>query len=71
MRVGSATLSNFLSPTEFQDGSSLTCYYVTGGGTMTATEVCFLIWAIVGVIVVAILLRVGERTDEPGREDRA
>jgi beta-lactamase regulating signal transducer with metallopeptidase domain len=35
---------------------------------MTTTEICILVWAILGMIVVAILLRVGGRRDERGRE---
>jgi hypothetical protein len=35
---------------------------------MTGTEICFLAWAIVGMIVVAILLRVGGRRDERHRD---
>jgi hypothetical protein len=38
---------------------------------MSATQICILAWAILGLIVVAILLRVGGRRDEPGRENRA
>jgi hypothetical protein len=37
-------------------------------GAMTKTEIIFLVWAIVGMIDVAILLRVGERKDEHRRE---
>jgi hypothetical protein len=35
---------------------------------MTRTEICILAWAIVGMIVVAILLRVAERKDDRRRE---
>jgi hypothetical protein len=34
---------------------------VTRGGTMTNTEICLLAWAILGMIVVAILLRFPQR----------
>jgi beta-lactamase regulating signal transducer with metallopeptidase domain len=37
---------------------------------MTITEICLLAWAIFAIIVVAILLRVSERGDDPGRENR-
>jgi hypothetical protein len=35
---------------------------------MTTTEICILAWAILGMIVVAILLHVGGRKDERRRE---
>jgi hypothetical protein len=35
---------------------------------MTATEVSILVWAIPSLIVVPILLRLGGRKDEGGRE---
>jgi hypothetical protein len=38
------------------------CFNVTRvSGMITITEICFLAWAILGMIVVAILLRLPER----------
>jgi hypothetical protein len=37
---------------------------------MTVTQTCILAWAILGLVVVGILLRVGGRRDERGRENR-
>jgi len=40
------------------------------GGAMTVTQICIFAWAILGLVVVAILLRFLGRGDERGRENR-
>ena len=37
---------------------------------MAVTQICILAWAILGLIVVAVLLRLGGRSDERTRETR-
>jgi hypothetical protein len=37
---------------------------------MTVTQICILAWAILGLIVVAVLLRFGGRSDERTRKTR-
>jgi len=37
---------------------------------MTVTQICIFAWAVLGLIVVAILLRFLGRGDERGRENR-
>lgn len=39
-----------------------------GTARMTVTQTCILAWAILGLVVIGILLRVGGRRDERGRE---